>query len=366
MSGVPFVDLGIQVKTVRAEFLTRIEEILDMSSFVAGSEVEQFENSWAAYLQCDSAVGVANGGDALEIGFRTLGIGPGDEVLVPANTFSATAQAVLMCGATPVAVDVGRDSSLLDPEAAMDATTARTRAVVAVNLFGERFDCPEFIDWCEQRDILYCEDAAQSHGSSVRGEKINRRAAFTAFSFYPGKNLGAFGDAGAVVFDSEEDTDIARSLRNYGSTQKYVHQRPGRNSRLDSIQAAVLSAKLPWLDLWNQERTEAARLYTERLADIAGERLQLPKLIVDGNHVWHLYVLEVSDREALSKDLSNQRIGWGLHYPRLITEIPGVRSSSCEHAKRKSERILSLPMFPGITESQIDVVCEAIRQHVRA
>lgn len=358
---IPFVDLSFQTTAIRTRLMSEVDDILTGSSFVAGEAVVKFESEWASYLGSSSSVAVGNGGDALEVGLRTLKIGNGDEVIIPSNTFAATAQAVLMVGAIPVAVDVAIGSNLMDVEAAKSAVTTRTRAIIAVNLFGERYDGRELAEWCSRRGIVYCEDAAQSHGAILEGRRLADYAAFTAFSFYPAKNLGAFGDAGAIVFSHKSRDNEARKIRNYGGQQKYEHSQPGRNSRMDSIQAAVLSCKLPHLDMWNSMRREVAHQYIDNLSDLECEDFVLPTKDEEMSHAWHLFVLETNRRDRLAAGLTAAEIGWGIHYPKPVNSIPGVTGQPPRLANQRSGRILSLPIFPGMTSSQVERVCAVVR-----
>ena len=347
---VPFVDLSWQTARVRAEATAAIGQVIDTSSFILGSAVDAFEQAFAAYSGVEHCVGVGNGTDALELAIAASGIGAGDEVILPANTFAATAEAVVRAGATPVLVDC-TDDYLISVDGVAAAVTHRTRMVAAVHLYGQTAPVEALRDVVDGA-VIILEDAAQSQGARRHGRASGSLGDIAATSFYPGKNLGAFGDAGAVLTNDDETAATLRRLRNHGGIAKYEHTLVGRNSRLDGIQAAVLSAKLAHLDEWNQLRRNAAALYEELLG--ADERVGLP-VIADGNeHVHHLYVVRVPDRDRVLARLSTAGIGTGIHYPKPLHLLPafeglGWGPGSFPLAERFAGEMLSLPMYPGIT-----------------
>ncbi len=366
---VPFVDLQAQTDEVEHDVRERWDRILCTSGFVLGPDVERFEREFAAYSGARHAVGVGNGTDALEIAFQAAGIGPGDEVIVPANTFFATAEAVLRCGATLVPADVD-DDFLLDPQDVAGRLTARTRAVVAVHLYGQMAPVARLREVVGP-DVLLVEDAAQSQGASRDGFRSGGAGDVAATSFYPGKNLGAFGDGGAVLTSADDVAERARRLRNHGGVNRYEHLEVGANSRLDALQAAVLSVKLTRLDAWNAQRSAAAARYGALLADAFGDvpEVVAPRELPGAGHVWHLYVVRTPDRAAVSEALGAAGIGHGIHYPAPIHLLPatahlGLGPGTAPRTEAHADQILSLPMFPGLTEAQQEHVVGVLRDAV--
>lgn len=363
--GVPFVDLGIQTRLVEPEVRRRWDQILATTAFVLGPDVARFEEEFAEYSGARHVIGVGNGTDALELAMRSAGIGAGDEVIVPANTFIATAEAVERAGATVVLADCDGDY-LIDPESVAGRVTSRTKAVVGVHLYGQMAPL-ERLRAVVGPDVLVVEDAAQSQGATRDGGRSGGVGDVAATSFYPGKNLGAFGDAGAVLSSDDQVADRARLLRNHGGVVKYEHHVVGTNSRLDTLQAAVLSVKLTHLDTWNAERQAAAARYATLLGEIEG--IDLPRQVPGATHVWHLYVVQVDHRDAVAGALDKARIGHGIHYPAPIHLLPafahlGLGAGAFPVAEAQARRILSLPMFPGITSEQQERVADVLRQAV--
>ncbi|MBU4464805.1 MAG: DegT/DnrJ/EryC1/StrS family aminotransferase [Actinobacteria bacterium] len=358
---VPFVDLSWQTSRIRDEVDAAIAAVIDTSGFILGPAAAKFESAFAQYSNVRHCLGVGNGTDALELAIQAAGIGSGDEVIVPANTFAATAEAVSRSGATPVTVDC-TDDYLISVEGVADALTARTRMVAPVHLYGQAAPV-EDIRGVIGDDILILEDAAQSQGARRHGAMAGSLGDLAATSFYPGKNLGAFGDAGAMLTNNDVFAEAVRKLRNHGGIEKYEHSLVGRNSRLDGIQAAVLSLKLSHLDEWNQLRRNAAAAYATLLGD--EPRVQLP-VVADGNeHVFHLYVVRVPDRDRILAGLAEAGIGSGIHYPRPIHLLSafshlGKGEGSFPHAERFAGEILSLPMYPGITADDQQYVAETL------
>lgn len=362
---IPFVDLGLQTRLVEGEVRARWDAVLRDTAFVFGPDVARFESEFAQYSGALHAVGVGNGTDALELAMRSAGIGPGDEVILPANTFVATAEGVERAGGTVVLADCD-DDYLIDPDRVAECVTPRTRAVVGVHLYGQMAPAARLRDVVGP-DVVLVEDAAQSHGAMRDGRRSGGVGDVAATSFYPGKNLGAFGDAGAVLTSDDAIARRARQLRNHGGVAKYQHDLVGTNSRLDTLQAAVLSVKLRHLDGWNRQRQEAAARYQALLGDL--EQVELPRQVPGAEHVWHLYVIRVDDRERLSAALDEAGVGHGIHYPAPVHLLPafahlGMGPGSCPVAEAHAGRILSLPMFPGITESQQSYVADVIRRTV--
>lgn len=364
---VPFLDLAAQSAEIADEVLPAWQRLLDSAGFIGGSEITAFEAEYAEYIGVEHAVGVSNGTDALELAFRAVGVGPRDEVVMPANTFIATAEAVSRIGAVPVFVDVDDTHLLIDPDAVEDAITDRTRAIVPVHLFGQTAPVERLLPIAQRHGIVVVEDAAQAQGASSTAGRAGALARVAGTSFYPGKNLGAAGDAGAVTTDDAELAAVIRNLASHGSTVKYVHDRIGMNARLDAIQAPVLRAKLRRLEGWNDARRAAAVRYAELLDDVDGLRLPVSR---DGNtDVWHLYVVRVEDRERVLAELAAAGIGAAIHYPTPVhlTEAYaglGYPRGRFPVAEIAADRILSLPMFPHLSAEQQERVAEALRAAV--
>ncbi|MDR7160372.1 DegT/DnrJ/EryC1/StrS family aminotransferase [Arthrobacter sp. BE255] len=363
-ASVPLVDLAAQQADVHDEVMAELADVFTSASFIGGPVVARFEAAYAAFLGASHCVGVANGTDALELALRGAGVGPGDEVILPVNTFIATAEAASRIGAVPVPVDVDPQYLLIDPEAAAAAVTPRTRAIVPVHLFGQTAFVERLIPVASACGAVIVEDAAQSQGATRFGRSAGTLGLAAGTSFYPGKNLGAAGDAGAVVTSDGEVAARVRMLSSHGSLQKYVHDAVGFNSRLDAVQAVVLKAKLAKLPVWNALRRAAAERYSELLSDVPG--LELPREAPGNTDVWHLYVVRVPERDALLSALHAAGIQAGVHYP-VPLHLSGAYAArgftlgSFPVAEAAAGRILSLPLFPHITAVQQEMVAEALR-----
>lgn len=361
---VPFLSFQPQHAPIREDVLAAVGRVYDSYWYVLGEEVQQFEQEYAAFNQVAHTVGVANGLDALVLALRALGIGPGDEVIVPSNTYIATWLAVTQVGATPVPVEPDPATSNLDPARIPAALTARTRAIMPVHLYGQACRMPEIMALARQHGLYVVEDNAQSQGAACGGQLTGSFGDINATSFYPGKNLGALGDAGAVTTDRAELAEQVRVLRNYGSRQKYYNEVVGYNSRLDELQAAVLRAKLPHLAGWTTQRQQVAAWYDQHLAGIP--ELRLPHTAPGTTHVYHLYVVHHPRRDALQRYLTEQQIGTLIHYP-----VPPHRQQAYASlelqpgafpvAEELAATCLSLPLWPGMTEEQVQRVAAAIR-----
>lgn len=367
-AAVPFLDLAAQQAEIVDDVLPILRAQLESAAFIGGSEVTDFEQEYADYIGVQHVVGVSNGTDALELAYRAVGVGPGDEVIMPANTFIATAEAASRLGAIPVFVDVDDEHLLIDPAAIETAITARTKVIAPVHLFGQTAPIDLITPIAQRYGLTIVEDAAQSQGASSTAGRAGALGRVAATSFYPGKNLGAAGDAGAVMTDDVELADIVRNLGGHGSTVKYVHNRIGMNARLDAIQAPVLRAKLRRLEAWNAARRAAADRYAELLSDIEGVRT--PTVRPGNQDVWHLYVVRVDDRDRVMAELGESGIGAAIHYPTPIhlTEAYaslGGRAGQFPVAEAAAGRILSLPMFPHVTEQQQVRVRDALHRAVR-
>lgn len=355
---VPMLDLGYQHRQIAAEVQASFDRIMAGSSYILGPDVTRFEEEFAAYCGAGHVIGVGNGTDALELALRGAGIGEGDEVIVPANTFVATAEAVVRAGATPVFADC-REDFLIDPDSVAERITPRTRAVFAVHLYGQPADMTALAAVCGD-DILLLEDAAQAQGAELDGRRAGSLGVAAGTSFYPGKNLGAYGDGGAVITSSDVVAERVQRLRNHGGVHKYEHLEIGTNSRLDSLQAAVLSAKLRHLDAWNARRREIAEQYRDAFA---GSAVVAPPVSDRAVHVYHQFVVQVDDRDAVLTALLDDGIGVGIHYPAPVHLLPAfagfeTAAVSAPVAERTAGRILSLPIYPGLTDEQVAYVAE--------
>ncbi|MFC4784704.1 DegT/DnrJ/EryC1/StrS family aminotransferase [Nocardioides sp. MAHUQ-72] len=363
---VPFLDLQLQNDAVGGEVIAAMREVCRTGAFVLGPRVHEFEAEYAAFCGVNHCVGVGNGTDAIELAVRAAGLGPGDEVILPANTFVATAEAVARAGAVVVLADCD-DDYLIDPADVRRRTTRRTRGVIGVDLYGQVAPFDQLRAAVDD-DVVLIEDGAQSQGATRFGRPAGSFGAVSATSFYPGKNLGAFGDAGAVTTDDLAVSDRVRALRNHGGVRKYEHGSVGTNSRLDSLQAAVLSIKLERLKGWNNERVEAAQRYAEMLAGVDG--VTLPRSLAGNEHVWHLYVVRVRERARVLERLASAGIGTGIHYPTPIHLMPafahlGMPRGSFPRAEALAEEIVSLPMYPGLTGCQQEKVVATLTEAVR-
>lgn len=368
MTQVPLVDLQWQHGQIADEVAEGFAEVLASGGFIGGRHVKAFEEEYAAATGVEHCVGVANGTEALELALRAVGVGPGDEVVVPAMTFVASAEAVVRCGAQPTLVDVDAEHLLLDPRLLADAITERTRAVLPVHLYGQLAPMERILEVTGAKGVAVVEDAAQCQGASRNGRPAGSFGAAAGTSFYPGKNLGAYGDAGAVVTTSAEVAERVRLLANHGAESKYDHVAIGFNSRLDALQAVVLRAKLARLAGWNALRQEAASRYAKLLDGVDG--VTKPSAAEGNTHVWHLYTLRVADRDTVLARLQEAGIGAGVHYPRPVHEHPafaplGYPSGSFPVAEEAARTLLSLPLFPGITVEQQERVADALVKALR-
>ncbi len=361
---IPFLDLKAASAEVADEVCVRWKAIVDQSDFVLGGGVDRFEREFATYCECDHAIGVASGLDALKLILRAMDIGPGDEVITASNSFIATALAISSVGADPVLVDMKDEDFLIDVRALEDAISPKTKAIIPVHLYGQVADMDPIIGLARKHGLKVIEDAAQAHGALYKGRTCGAIGDAAAFSFYPGKNLGAFGDGGAVTTQDRVLADRLRSLRNYGSPRRYHHEELGENSRLDSLQAAVLSAKLPHLETWNIRRRQIFKRYQEGLSDVVA--LRLPTVNDYAEHVFHLYVVRADRRDELMKHLQEKDIGCIIHYPIPIHlqeayASKGWKNGDFPSSEKAAQEILSLPIFPTMADEQVDYVIETIR-----
>lgn len=362
-TSIPFVDLGAQQREVDAEVQEGLRRVFETTAFIGGPDVAAFEEEFAAYVDTAHCVGVGNGTDALELALRAAGVEAGGEVILPANTFIATAEAVSRIGAVPVLVDVDPDHLLIDPRAAVAAITDRTQAIMPVHLYGQTAFVEQLKPVTEREGIPIIEDAAQAQGASRHGRPAGALGTAAGTSFYPGKNLGAAGDAGAVVTHDGGLADRVRVLGEHGSPQKYIHSVVGMNSRLDTVQAVVLRAKLARLQGWNDRRRAAADRYTQMLSGVEG--IWLPTEAAGNHHVWHLYTVQVDDRDSVLEQLRVAGIGAGVHYPAPVHLSEayahlGYARGDFPVTETAAQRLLSLPMFPHITAAQQGYVAQAV------
>jgi dTDP-3-amino-3,4,6-trideoxy-alpha-D-glucose transaminase len=363
---VPFVELGAVHDRLKETILSDVASLIERGDFVNGSAVVELERAFADYCGSAYCVGVSSGLDALRLALLSAGIKPGDEVVVPAQTFPATLEAVTQAGGTPVVADVSESDYNLDPVAAEAAVGPRTRFLLPTHLYGQLADVSGLRRLADRYALQIVEDACQAHGAKRDGIGAGTCGLAAAFSFYPTKNLGALGDAGALVTDDDALTEHARALREHGQYRKNEHAREGYTARLDTIQALVLLRKLPLLDAWNDERRRAARFYTEALEGVGD--LRLPPVPAGSVPVWHLYVVRTARPDRLATFLNGRRIGTGRHYPQPPHLAPayarlGYRRGSFPVAERLSSEAVSLPIYPGLSEARLTAVVEAIRDY---
>jgi dTDP-4-amino-4,6-dideoxygalactose transaminase len=361
---VPFVDLAPSHAPLRDELLAEIGELIDTGAFANGPHVAQFEQDFAAYCGAEHGIGLASGLDALRLALIAAGLEPGDEVIVPGNTFIATFEAVSQAGGRPVPLDVSEADYNLDPDLIDDAVTSRTRFVLPVDLYGQLADMIRIRRIADRHGLEVIEDACQAHGATRDGAAPGRSALAAAFSFYPGKNLGAFGDAGALVTNDARLAEDVRALREHGQSEKYRHRLIGYTSRLDTLQALVLARKLPLLDHWNEERRGVAAYYSTELAGVGD--LRLPPVPEGSEPVWHLYPVRTANSEGLAAFLASRGIASGRHYPEPPHLSGAYRWLGYKHGalpvtEALAAELLSLPIFPGIAESQLEAVVTATR-----
>ncbi len=359
---IPWVDLTIQHRNIRSEINSAIQDVLDRGDFILGHDVTKLEEEFAAYCGTKYAVGVDNGLSALELSLRAFGIGSGDEVIVPAHTFTATAAAVSFSGAKPVFVDIDPETLNLDVEKIEEAITSRTKAILPVHLYGLPVDMNVILGIAEKYNLIVVEDACQGHGANYKGQRVGSLGNAAGFSFYPTKNLGACGDGGMVTTNDAKAAETIRALRNCGQTAKNVHELSPFNRRLDNLQAAILRVKLHYLDQWIESRRKLAALYNKLLA---GSEVVIPIEPPGYRHVYHLYVIRSKNRDALQAYLKERGIGTAIHYPNPVHLQPFYIKSEDKRgqfpiAEKACTEILSLPMYPELTEEQVESVVSEI------
>jgi dTDP-4-amino-4,6-dideoxygalactose transaminase len=369
MKPIPLVDLSSQHAAVAADVSEGWHRVVTANAFIDGPQVGEFEREYAAFVGTRHCVGVANGTDAIEIALRALGVGPGDECILPANSFIATAEAVHRAGALPILVDCADDGTyLMDVAAVQAALSSRTKAIIPVHLYGQAAPVERLMPLAERIGAWVVEDAAQAQGARRNGVSAGALGHAAATSFYPGKNLGAYGDAGAMLTGSDELAAQMRMVRNHGSARKYEHEVPGVNSRLDTLQAVVLSAKLRRLAEWNAARRAAAERYDVLLSGC--EDIIRPQVLPGNEHVWHLYVVRVPNRDSVLEALHATGVRAGIHYPQPIHLTAafgelGYTLGAFPVAERTAPKLLSLPLFPEITSQQQEYVVAALHEALR-
>jgi dTDP-4-amino-4,6-dideoxygalactose transaminase len=363
---IPFLDLGAAYRELKPQIDVAIQRVLDSGWYILGPEVEMFESEWAAYVGAEHAVGLANGLDALILGLRALDIGEGDEVIVPSNTFIATWLAVSAVGATPVPVEPDPYTHNIDPTRIASAITPRSRALIPVHLYGQPADLDPILALAHRHGLAVIEDAAQAHGARYKEQRLGAHGDLVCWSFYPGKNLGALGDGGAITTNRADLANRISVLRNYGSRKKYVNDIPGVNSRLDPIQAAVLRVKLNQLENWTERRRRIANLYSTALA---GTGLTLPHVPDWADPVWHLYVIRSENRNELQASLTAAGVSTLVHYPipphmQEAYSTLGFRQEDFPIARDLANQVISLPIGPHLSDAEVDIVINAVKEAI--
>ncbi len=360
---VPFVDLAAQYKTIQSEINAAIAEILNTTAFIGGKAVSDFEQAFASYCETSHGVALSNGTDALYLAMKALGIGHGDEVITVPNTFIATSEAITRTGASIRFIDIDRDTMNMNVEQIERAITPKTKAIVPVHLYGQPADMDAINHLAKQRGLFVIEDAAQAHGGRYRGKRVGSLGDIACFSFYPGKNLGAYGDAGAIVTNNRELADKIRQLSNHGRLTKYEHAVEGYNHRCDSLQAAILQSKLKYLDQWNAARRAHTAFYNKFFEGVAG--VKTPVELAGVEPVYHLYVIAVNNREYVQQALAQKGIETGVHYPLPLHLQPaykplGLHPGSFPATEKAAARILSLPMYAELTSAMVEYVATSV------
>jgi len=363
---IPFVDLQTQSRAIKADVLRRIGDVIDGARYILGREVEEFEEQFAAYCGTRHCVGLANGTEALHLALRALGIGPGDEVITAGNSFAATAFAIAHAGADAVLVDIDPADFNIDVALIERAVTSRTKAIMPVHLYGQPARMREIREIADRHGLKIIEDVAQGHGAEIDGQRCGSFGDIGCFSFYPGKNLGAFGDGGAIVTNSGELAEQVRLLRNYGQRQKNRHELLGYNSRLDTLQACVLLSKMRHIEAWTEQRRCVAAWYREALADVD---VVLPAERDDARHVYHLFVIRAARRDALIATLAEENIACGIHYPNPLNTATPLQNvptipPGLPVCHRVADEIVSLPMYPELRRDQVSRIADALGKFV--
>lgn len=361
---VPFVDLKLQYHSLKKEIDSAVLSVIENTNFVGGEPLTSFENNFAAACGAKHSIGVGNGTDALYIILKSLGITSGDEVITVANSWISTSETISQCGAKPVFVDIDPNFYTIDVNKIEEKITAKTKAIIPVHLFGQMAEVDKISTLCKKHSLFLIEDCAQAHLAEYKGIKAGTKGIASAFSFYPGKNLGAYGDGGAIITNDDSIANRMRMFANHGALVKHQHQIEGINSRLDTIQAAILNVKLPHLQKWNKQRLANALLYNQLLADVP--QIITPKIRPEAKHIFHLYVIRAQKRNELIDYLAEKGIPTQIHYPTILPLLPAYNylnhnPSDFLVAASYQDSIISLPMFPELTEEQINFVAESIK-----
>lgn len=367
MEKIQLVDLTAQYLGIQEEINASIRSVIEEGAFILGKYVKEFEEAFAGFCRARYAIGVASGTDAITLTLKAMGIGAGHEVITTPHSAAPTAEAIGLAGAKAVFADIDPETYNLDPEKVKKAITSSTRAIMPVHLYGQPVDMDAFRQIAREYGLRLIEDAAQAHGAEYKGQRVGTLGEAACFSFYPSKNLGAYGDGGAVVTNDPFIAERVYMLRDHGRKEKYTHEIEGYNSRLDALQAAILSVKLKHLESWNEQRREKARQYDELLSPIQG--LTIPKVLPEVKHVYHLYVIKVEDRERLRKSLKEIGIQTGIHYPLPLHLQPafthlGLPRGTFPNAEEATSKVLSLPLYPEMRTEQIETVVEALRLYI--
>lgn len=365
MDKIPLVDLRAQYLSIKSEIDQAMASVIGDSAFIGGKYAAEFEKSFADYLNVRHCIGVGNGTDALFIVIKSLGIGPGDEIITAANTFIATSEAISLAGAKPVFIDCNKETYNIDANLIENAITAKTKAIIPVHLYGQPADMDPILALAGKHNLKIIEDAAQAHGADYKGKKAGTFGSAATFSFYPGKNLGAYGDAGAIVTNDDKLAKKVRMFANHGRQDKYLHEIEGINSRLDGMQAAILSVKLKHLDDWIKRRREIAKRYNEALREI----VETPRALEGASHVYHLYVIRVKSREKVQQRLLENGISTGIHYPVPLPLQPAYRQLNYQPAdfpvaSGLAGEILSIPVYESMTDEQVDFVIQKLKEAI--
>jgi len=365
---VPFLDLKAQYNSIKAEMDNAISNVIENSAFVGGKAVSEFNKNFADFIGTNHAIGVGNGTDALIISLKALGLKHGDEVILPANSFIASSEAITAVGGKVVFVDCHPDYYTIDTNKIEEKITNKTKAIIPVHLYGQPADMDSIMEIAKKNNLFVIEDAAQSHGAKYKNKKVGTFGDISIFSFYPGKNLGAYGDGGAIVTNDDKLAKYCRMYANHGRIEKYNHEFEGINSRLDGLQAAVLNVKLKYIDEWNKNRNKIANWYFDKLKGI--KQLILPKIRPENFSVFHLFVVRVESRDKLRKFLKEKEISTGIHYPISLPFLHAYKYLG--HTKEDfpisynyQDKLLSLPIYPEMKEEQIDYVVRNIKEFYR-
>lgn len=364
---VPFLDLKAQYKGIQKEVNAAIQKVLDNTAFAGGPFVKSFEENFAAYCGTSYGIGVSSGTSALWLALKAFGVGEGDEVITTPNTFIATTEAITMAGAKPVFVDVDKKTYTMNPIEARMAVTSRTKAIIPVHLFGQMADMDPILKFAKANRLFVIEDASQAHGAEYKGRRAGTLGHVGCFSLYPGKNLGAYGEAGIIVTDNQFLVERIQMLRDHGQPQKYIHTMEGWNARMDGIQGAILDVKLKRLEKWNDLRREKAELYAQYLKNVPG--IVLPETAPYNRHVFHVYAIRVNNRDGLMKHLQSRGVGCGIHYPiplhlQEAYSWMGHKPGDFPVAEATASQFVSLPIYPELTEKQIEYVAECVREYM--